>query len=348
MKHKQIRIGLIGAGANTLLKHIPELQKIEGVHLVSVCNRSTESSEKVAREYDIPHICQHWSEIIKDNTIDAVVIGTWPYLHQPVTCAALDAGKHVLCEARMAMNAAEAQTMLAAARRHPECIAQLVPAPFTFSYDQTILDLVATGFLGDILTVSLRHNGNEFIQFSGPLTWRQDIEYSGFNTLYLGVWYESLARWIGHARTVMAMTRTFVPLRRDKRTNHLKAVLIPDHIDCISEFACGAQVNMQFSTVTGLASPYSEIWLHGTEGTVHLDLVQQKLMAGQRGDLDLREIPIDADKKASWRVEQEFINAIRGQERVVLTSFEEGARYMEFTEAVIRSAQTGQLISLPL
>ena len=55
-----------------------------------------------------------------------------------------------------------------------------------------------------------------------------------------------------------------------------------------------------------------------------------------------------ADKQGTWRVEEEFVNAIRGKEKVVLTSFEDGVRYMEFTEAVTRSAQTGQAVSLPL
>ena len=50
-----------------------------------------------------------------DPDIDAIVIGTWPYLHCPITLAALEAGKHVLTEARMSMNAAEAHRMLAAA-----------------------------------------------------------------------------------------------------------------------------------------------------------------------------------------------------------------------------------------
>jgi predicted dehydrogenase len=57
---------------------------------------------------------------------------------------------------------------------------------------------------------------------------------------------------------------------------------------------------------------------------------------------------VPPDKQGTWRVEEEFVNAIRGKEKVVLTSFEDGVRYMEFTEAVTRSAQTGQAVSLPL
>ena len=48
-----------------------------------------------------------------------------------------------------------------------------------------------------------------------------------------------------------------------------------------------------------------------------------------------------------WRVEEEFINAIRGLEEITHTSFQDGVRYMEFTEAVTRSAQSGKKINLP-
>ena len=47
-------------------------------------------------------------------------------------------------------------------------------------------------------------------------------------------------------------------------------------------------------------------------------------------------------------MEEEFISAIRGREEVTHTSFEDGVKYMEFTEAVTRSAQTGKAVSLPL
>ena len=54
-----------------------------------------------------------WEELLEDESLDAVCIGTWPYMHRTLTTAALAAGKHVLCEARMAMSASEAHEMLA-------------------------------------------------------------------------------------------------------------------------------------------------------------------------------------------------------------------------------------------
>src|SRR2546430_6670602 len=105
MAEKTIRVGLIGAGANTRSRHIPGLRALPGVEIVTVCNRRPESTAAVARAFGIPRTCNSWEEVVRDPNVDAVVLGTWPYLHCPITLAALAVGKHVLTEARMAMNA---------------------------------------------------------------------------------------------------------------------------------------------------------------------------------------------------------------------------------------------------
>src|SRR5438445_13658826 len=137
---KTLRIGLVGAGANTRARHIPGFQALPEVEMVAVCNRRPESTRAVAREFGIPRTFEHWQELVADADIDAVVIGTWPYLHCPITLAALEAGKHVLTEARLSLNAAEAHQMLAAARRHPHLITQVVPSPFGLKGNEVMLE----------------------------------------------------------------------------------------------------------------------------------------------------------------------------------------------------------------
>src|SRR5206468_5020049 len=106
---REIRIGIVGAGNITRTRHIPGFRAIPGVKIVGVCNQRRESSARVAREFGIPKIYGSWENAVDDDDVDAILIGAWPYLHCPVTLAALDAGKHVLTEARMAMNSREAQ-----------------------------------------------------------------------------------------------------------------------------------------------------------------------------------------------------------------------------------------------
>jgi len=343
MKEAVIRVGVIGAGANTTTHHIPKLQAQEGVEIVGVCNRSRASSERVARQFNIPKIYAHWQEAIRDPETNAIVIGTWPYLHCPATLAALAADKHVMCEARMAMNASEAYSMLEAARTRPHLVAQIVPSPFTLRVDRTVRRLLAEGYVGEVLAVEVRAGG-AFLDRDAPLHWRQDFDLSGLNVMSLGIWYEAVMRWVGAATRVMAMGKTFVRMRRDAE-GVLRSVRIPEHIDVIADMACGAQAHFQISSVTGLAGT-PEAFLFGSGGT--LRFADNRLFGGRKGESELREIDIPADEAGGWRVEEEFVNAIRGREAIALTRFEDGVQYMEFTEAAARSMATGQAVALPL
>jgi predicted dehydrogenase len=343
MNQGTIRVGIVGAGANTTSKHIPGLQAIQGVEIVSVCNRSRESGERVAKQFNIPQVYENWLDLIEADDTDAIVIGTWPYMHARLTLAALDADKHVLCEARMAMNATEAHEMLAAAQTNPHLVAQVVPSPMTLGVDKTIQRLLAEGYLGELLAIEARVGGT-FLDPEAALTWRQDFDLSGYNTMTMGIWYEAIMRWVGHANRVTAFAKTYVKMRRDQEGD-LKAVRVPDHIDVLADMACGAQLHLQVSSVTGLVGA-PEIYLFGSRGTLRFS--QNKLFGGQRDAKELSEITIPAAERGGWRVEEEFISAICGKETVTHTSFEDGVKYMEFTEAALRSAADGIAINLPL
>ena len=343
MNSEPIRVGIIGAGANTRGKHIPGLQAIEGVEIVSVCNRSSESSVWAAEQFGIPTTYDNWSELVNAPDTNAIVIGTWPYLHCQATLAALAAGKHVLCEARMAMNADEAWEMSAAAQANPHLVVQIVPSPMTLRVDATLKRLLAEGYLGDLLAIEVRVGG-DFLDAAAPLHWRQDFDLSGLNIMSMGIWYEAVLRWVGEATRVQAMGKTFATMRADE-TGNLRAVRVPEHVDVVADMACGAQLHMQVSSVTGLAGA-PEAFLFGSEGT--LRFADNKLFGGKRGATGLDEIPIPEDEAGGWRVEEEFASAIRGEEAITHTTPQAGVKYMEFTEAVTRSMQTGQVIALPL
>ncbi|MDP2949850.1 MAG: hypothetical protein Q8P22_09975, partial [Chloroflexota bacterium] len=152
-------------------------------------------------------------------------------------------------------------------------------------------------------------------------------------------------RWLGPALKITALTKVSVKRRRDE-SGVLRAVEVPDYVNALCDLACGAQASLTFTSVTGLC-PGNSAWLYGTEGTLRVDFPSQTLWGGKRGDKELKQMPAPPAKAGGWRVEQEFVNAIRGVEKVTRTSFQDGVRYMEFTEAVIRSAQSGQAIALP-
>jgi predicted dehydrogenase len=336
MDGRTIRVGFVGAGKNTRSRHIPGFQKQAGVELVAVANRSRESGERVAKEFGIARVHEDWRELVRAADVDAVCIGTWPYKHCEMTLAALAAGKHVLCEARMAMDAAEGRRMLEASRRAPSLVAQLVPSPPTLEVDATLTKLIADGYVGEVLAVELAATQNaRFVDREEPLHWRHDVARSGHNVMNMGIWYEAMMRWLGPARRVMALGKIAVPQRRDE-TGALRDVKIPDHLEILATLRDGALARLRFSSVAALG-PAGDVWIFGSDGTLRLDAEGKRLFGGRRGDTALGEIPIPAEGRVGWRVEEEFINAIRGQEKVSRTTFEDGVRYMEFTDAVARS-----------
>ena len=344
MDEKPIRVGIVGAGANTQNMHIPGLLACEGVDIISVCNRSRASSARVAEQFGIATVYDNWWELVAAPDTDAIVIGTWPNLHCQATLAALTADKHVMVEARMAMNAIEAEQMMNAARAKPHLTTQVVPGPLSFGVDATVQRLIAEGYLGEILAIELRDHGPAFLDRDKPLHWRHDADFSGVNMLSLGIWYETLMRWVGEAKLVMALGKTFIKMRLDETSGQLRPAQLPEHLTVIADMVCGAQATFSFSQVTG-TRPVQEIVLYGSEGT--LRFANQSLYGGRRGEVELREINIPENDRGKWRVEEEFINAIRGLEPIRYTDFATGLKYMQFSESVANSLKTSNAVLLP-
>ena len=346
-----IRIGFVGAGGNTTLRHIPGFQAIEGVELVSVANRSVASGQRIADQYGISEVYDNWVDLIEADDTDAICIGTWPYTHRDMALAALESDKHVMTEARMCMDAAQAREMLDASRLAPHLVAQIVPSPMTLRVDNTVKRLIADGYLGDVLSVNLVVNDRTmhpagFIQPSAPHHWRHDRDLSGYNIMQMGIWYEAMMRWVGPAQIVQALTRVHVKSRQDGNGD-AQVITIPDHIEVLCEMYSGPLLHIRMSAVTG-HSPSNGAWLFGTDGTLFVESPGMALYGGTRDDGEMAEIEIPAENQGDWRVEEEFINAIRGVEEITHTNFADGVRYMEFTEAVTISAQTGEKVHLPL
>ncbi len=338
MKNDTVRIGIIGAGANTRRMHIPGFQRISGVEIVLVCNRSEASSRHVAEAFGIPAVAGHWREVVDSPDVDAVCIGTWPYLHAEASIAALDAGKHVLTEARMAMNLDEASAMLDAARRHPDRVAQVVPAPMSLDFDATILELLDAGAIGDLREVCVVQTGGQSADSSAPITWRQDVDLSGHNVLTMGIYHEMVQRWLRREpEWVLADGAVFTPVRKTPDGTEEKSVHIPESLSILGAWPGGVRLVYHFSGVEP-GRPRNEIRLNGSRGALRLDLGESVL---HRADLE-QENPVEvpAEKRRGWRVEEDFIRSVREGVPVHLTSFEDGVKYMRFTDNVHRSLES--------
>lgn len=341
-----LRIGVIGAGGIFKQRHFPGLRKIADVEVVAVCNRSRESGEAVAREWSIPEVMTDWRELLRRPDLDAVFIGTWPYMHREMSVAALEAGKHVFCQARMARTAAEAHDMLAAAEAHPGQVAMLCPPPAGMRGDRLIRKLIAEGYLGDLLEVHATGLAAGNADPAAPLHWRQNFELQGYNTLTLGMWIEVIHRWVGPHARLAALLKTHTPYRADPETGRPVEVRIAESVSISAELECGAIGHYAFSGVARHA-PHNTLQLYGSQGTLRYDLDTDEIRGGRAGESTSEVLPIPDDLVREWTVEANFVSAIR-EGTPVEPSFRDGVLYMEFTEAVYRAAESGCTVSLPL
>ena len=118
-KNDIVRVGIIGCGGIANGKHLPSLHKLKNVALVAFCDIVLERAEKAKAKYGTPDamVTPDYRVLLDDPTIDVVHVLTPNRWHSEITVAALEAGKHVMCEKPMAINSLEAKKMLDAAER---------------------------------------------------------------------------------------------------------------------------------------------------------------------------------------------------------------------------------------
>lgn len=115
---EKLRIGIIGCGGIANGKHMPALSRLKDVEMVAFCDIIEERAQKAAKQFGSAEakVFTDYQELLKQD-LDVVHVLTPNKSHSPITVAALEAGKHVMCEKPMAINASEAERMVDAAKR---------------------------------------------------------------------------------------------------------------------------------------------------------------------------------------------------------------------------------------
>ncbi|MBG92490.1 MAG: hypothetical protein CL792_00705 [Chloroflexi bacterium] len=334
MSNEKLRIGFIGAGGNTTSRHIPGFQSLNNIELTAVCNRTIESSTRVANQFGIEKVVNKPEDIFDSPEIDAVCIGTWPYRHSEYSIAALQSGKHVLCEARMAMNVTEAESMLAIAKKHPNLVAQIVPAPMDLPVWQTVRRLINEQKIGELREVHVDVLNGTAIDETLPLHWRHQKKYSGMNIMMFGIFAEIVTRWTGKTKSLVADAQVFIPSRNDTESGKLVQIEIPDSLGVFAKLESDIRVTYRISTVIN-DKPSTSISLYGSEAALHWDGRDHLTLSNSQSEKEI--IPADTQTAIGWNVEADFVSSIRENNPVQLTNFEDGLHYMKITEAVNRS-----------
>lgn len=354
MARDRIRIGFIGAGGIVRQRHAPGLRGVPGVEFAGVVNSSPESTARAAQEFGIARQYESPEQLIQSDDIDVVWIGTQPYLHSKLSIAALEAGKHVFCQARMAMDYSDARKMYDV-WRSSGLTANICAPPHYMRGDRVIRRMIAEGFVGQPYNVNVRSYADTFHDPAKPVHWRQIGRISGLNTLDMGMMIEVVHRWLGFTRQVNAQAKTLIPKRPPAEVNQGKGssqVERPDTLVVAADMENGALLSGIWSGVALNGADLNAIEIYGSDGTIRYlagtDAPRSgKLLAAKAGMSGLSEVPIPDAESRAWTVEADFIAAVREGKTDPEPSFLDGLKYMEFTDAVSKSVAEERAVALP-
>ena len=148
---EKYKIGIVGCGGIANGKHLPNIKLLPNVEVTAFCDIIIGRAEKAKEMYGTEDARTYldYKELVKDESLTAVYVLTPNSSHAEITVAALDAGKHVMCEKPMATTGAEADAMCEAAKRNNRIltIGYQTRSSTSFQYAR---DLVESGAVGDI------------------------------------------------------------------------------------------------------------------------------------------------------------------------------------------------------
>ena len=194
-------IGVVGCGFVGRGAHVPGLSALEIARLAAVADADPVRLEKVATKYHVASRYTDYRQLIDDPAIDAVVVATPTPLHAPVALAAIEAGKHVLCEMPLAATLEEADKIIRAAELKDVTLMPGLTFRYTPNYVK-VKQLLQQGALGRATAVHYR----EFIPASDlasqwpPNSWVWQIDQSGGPLFTLSVWSLDLVAWLLDAK----------------------------------------------------------------------------------------------------------------------------------------------------
>ncbi len=350
----KIRIGVIGTGS-IAREHLNAYAKNPHVEIYALCDINEELLKKRGEEYGVTRLYTDCAEMVKLPELDAVSVCTWNSQHAPCAITALSAGKHVLCEKPMALNAEEARAMKEAADRSGKLL--MIGFVRRFGNDCAILkDLIEDDQFGEIYYAKatyLRRNGN-------PGGWFGDKARSGGGPLIdLGVHVIDLARYLlGGPKPVSVYGATFRKLGNRPGVKGGKAYLatrsndtdvcdVEDLATALIRFDNGAVISVEASFSLNILKPVGNIELFGTKAGAKIDpeLEMYSEMNGYMTNVTL-DMPTALSFDGLFAREiDHYVDCVR-LGLPCRSPAEDGIILMKILDAIYESAETGHEVMI--
>ena len=193
MANTTLRAGVLGCGEIGRRGHIPGYQAIS-VQVAAVCDTNLDRARSVAAEFNVPQAYADYHELIARPDIDIISVCLPNAFHAPATIAALEAGKHVLCEKPIAIHTVDAEQMIAAARKSGKLLSVNQHMRFDPTA-QAMRQAVSNGDLGHIYLTDVRMVRAQGIPGFG--SWFTNKDLAGAGALFdIGVHMLDLALYV--------------------------------------------------------------------------------------------------------------------------------------------------------
>ena len=350
--NEPIRVGVIGTGFGASL-HLSALRENADFDTVAICSRRPERARAAALDHGIPAHLANYRELARDDAIDAVIVASPPHLHHAMVIAALEAGKHVVCEKPMARNLAEARDMQRIADR-VGTVAMVNHQLRFLPIRMRIHELINEGYIGEPHAASVTvHRSSLNDPHERPWGWLMEQEKAGGMLGATGAHYlDALRWWFGEVKAVAGAVSTMVRQRRLPDSSAMAKVDADDNFSVILRFANGALGTIHVSATSGHEGD-EEVTLSGSEGT--LQVRQGRLWCARAGDFSLSEMPVPERLSGGVIPGGHFLvqptalllrawaTAIR-ENRPASPSFADGVKTQELIDGALRSSQQGRWI----
>ena len=296
MTNDRLRIGVIGVGFGATV-HVPGFLS-EGWDVPVVWGRTASRAREAAERLGVPEVAEDWRDLVARDDLDAVAITTPPAAHLEMVTAALNAGKHVLCEKPFALSAGEAEQMRDLAQSTGRTA--MVAHEFRFAPQRAqIKDLLDEDYIGKPLLVSAELLMGRPIGDPPPYAWGSRTAEGGGMLGALGSHFiDGFRHWFGDVGQAQGTLRTARPDRRNAASGEVVQADADDTFAFTPEFESGVVVNMTASSAVS-PSQGGRITITGSDGVL---LAMQRgpnpepdgvVLAGKSTDRALEALPVD-------------------------------------------------------
>ena len=328
---KKVRWGILSTAKIATEKVIPAMQEGKHCTVKAIASRKLEKAVKTAKRLNIEKAYGSYEELLNDSEIDAVYIPLPNHLHVPWTIKAMYAGKHVLCEKPIGLNAIQAKNLLDATKNFPKL---KVMEAFMYRHHpqwEWVKRRIKEGKIGKILSVQA------FFSYynTDPNDIRNNSDIGGGGLMDIGCYCISLSRFIFNSNPI----RVCGSMEKDSHFNI-------DHLtNGILKFPSGSSV---FTCSTQMI-PYQRVKIFGSKGWIEIEIPFTvppnrpcKVWIGN--GIDEKEIKMEICNQ--YTIQGDLFSKSIIEDKDVPTPLEDAIENMQVIDAITLSSKSEKWIEI--